>query len=256
MTLLQFGIGTVNDLVDADHDAVTRPDKPIPAGLVRRDAALAVALVVIAAGLGISGILGPAVLLIGLAGLGAGLAYDLALKGTAWAWVPFAVGIALLPAYAWVGATGSLPAPLLALMALAAIEGAALALANALVDIDGDAAVLRPTPAVRLGPRRSWWVVVSLQALAIGLALGSLIAIGPEAQDQPSGAAARVGTTAGFGAIALGVALVVVGLGLSRAIDRRRRRFGWEAQAVGAAAVAVGWAMMVLAGAVGVGDAG
>ncbi len=39
MTLLQFAIGTVNDLVDAPRDAGHKPGKPIPAGLVTRSAA-------------------------------------------------------------------------------------------------------------------------------------------------------------------------------------------------------------------------
>ena len=34
MTLLQFAIGTLNDLVDAPRDTVARQDKAIPAGLV------------------------------------------------------------------------------------------------------------------------------------------------------------------------------------------------------------------------------
>ena len=40
MTLLQLGIGTVNDVVDAPHDAGRKPGKPIPAGLVGGRAAL------------------------------------------------------------------------------------------------------------------------------------------------------------------------------------------------------------------------
>ena len=30
-------------------------------------------------------------------------------EGTAWSWLPFAVGIPILPVYGWLGATGSLP---------------------------------------------------------------------------------------------------------------------------------------------------
>ena len=42
----------------------------------------------------------------GRAILGVGLLYDLRLRGTALSWFPFAVGIPLLPVYAWLGATG------------------------------------------------------------------------------------------------------------------------------------------------------
>jgi 4-hydroxybenzoate polyprenyltransferase len=39
MTLLQLGIGTLNDVVDAPADAGVKPGKPIPAGLVDPGAA-------------------------------------------------------------------------------------------------------------------------------------------------------------------------------------------------------------------------
>src|SRR6478752_9461363 len=39
----QLAIGAVNELVDADLDAVAKPDKPIPAGLVSRRGARIVA---------------------------------------------------------------------------------------------------------------------------------------------------------------------------------------------------------------------
>ena len=38
--------------------------------------------------------------------LAIGYGYDLRFKGTAWSWLPFAVGIPLLPVFGWVGATG------------------------------------------------------------------------------------------------------------------------------------------------------
>ena len=109
MTLLQLGIGTVNDIVDAPLDAGRKAGKPIPAGLVARVGG-AVGLAVVAFGSGslsrppsslATGVLAVVVIAIGLA-------YDLRLKGTAWSWLPFAVGIPILPVFGWVGATGTL----------------------------------------------------------------------------------------------------------------------------------------------------
>ena len=51
MTLLQLGIGTVNDLVDAPRDAGRKQGKPIPGGLVSATAARVVAIACFAAGL-------------------------------------------------------------------------------------------------------------------------------------------------------------------------------------------------------------
>ena len=109
MTALQASIGALNDVHDAPDDAGHKPGKPIPAGLVSVPAAWAV--VVMGAVLGIVlgtladvrvGMLAVVVLLIGYG-------YDLVAKGTAWSWLPFALGIPLLPVYGWLGATGDLP---------------------------------------------------------------------------------------------------------------------------------------------------
>ena len=39
MTVVQFGIGALNDVVDAPRDAGRKPGKPIPAGAVNRRSA-------------------------------------------------------------------------------------------------------------------------------------------------------------------------------------------------------------------------
>ena len=93
-----------------------------------------------------------------------GLAYDLRLKGTAWSWLPFAIGIPILPVFGWVGATGSLPPAFVVLVPAAVAAGAALAIGNALVDVERDRAAgasvgrggvrTRPDLAHRRGPPR------------------------------------------------------------------------------------------------------
>src|SRR5512134_4088591 len=124
MTALQFGIGAVNDLVDAPADTGRKPGKPIPAGLVSTGEARTVALLAFAAGIGLVAPSGAAA--VGLAGIviAVGLAYDLRLKGTAWSWLPFAVGIPILPVYGWLGAAGTLPAAFAVLLPAAVAAGA------------------------------------------------------------------------------------------------------------------------------------
>jgi 4-hydroxybenzoate polyprenyltransferase len=91
-------------------------------------------------GLGISATFGVAVLAVAALGLAIGYAYDLVAKGTAWSWLPFALGIPLVPVYGWLAGAGELP-PLTGLLAAAAIlAGAALAIANAAVDVERDRA--------------------------------------------------------------------------------------------------------------------
>ena len=73
--------------------------------------------------------------------LAIGYGYDLGFKGTAWSWLPFAVGIPLLPVYGWLGAAGQLAG----LLRRPAARGRrwpapALAIANARADVERDAA--------------------------------------------------------------------------------------------------------------------
>src|SRR5436190_973174 len=96
MTLLQLGIGTVNDIVDAPRDAGRKAGKPIPEGLVSPQAARTLAMLVFVVGtalaVGVSYVTG----LLALVVIAIGLGYDLVLKGTVWSWLPFAVGIPIL----------------------------------------------------------------------------------------------------------------------------------------------------------------
>ena len=155
MTLLQFAIGTVNDLVDAPRDAGHKPGKPIPAGLVTVRGARVVAVGSAVAGLVLAFVGGPWLVALAAVVLAIGLAYDLWAKGTTLSWLPFALGIPLLPVYGWYGATGSLPELFLVLVPAAANAGAALAVANAMVDTERDEAAGVRSIALALGPTRA-----------------------------------------------------------------------------------------------------
>jgi hypothetical protein len=121
---------------------------------------------------------GTASLLVAGIGLGAGLAYDLRLKGTRWSWLPYAVGIPLLPLFGWVGAVGSVPPAFAVLLPVAVVAGAALAVANALADLERDERAGTETVATILGTGRARRAGALLQAAVVVAALGSALALG------------------------------------------------------------------------------
>jgi len=231
MVSLQAAIGALNDLVDAPRDA-GKPGKPIPAGLVSPTAAAAVAAGGAALGVALSLPSGPATAAVALLVLAVGGLYDLRFKGTAWSWLPFAVGIPLLPVYAWLGASGHVPAAFAILVPAAAIAGAALAIANALADVERDRDAGTLSVATRLGPRLAWQVHVVLQAAVIGLALAGLAWLG-----DPGPWLLAVGAAAG---------IVAVGAALSAGATAPRRELGWEIEALGVGILGASWMAAVV----------
>jgi 4-hydroxybenzoate polyprenyltransferase len=227
MLLLQLAIGAANDWADAPADAWAQPDKPIPAGLVPRPAAAWIAGVAAVAGLALAWLAGPAVLLVACAGLAAGLAYDLRLKGTRWSWVPYAIGIPLLPLFGWVGATGSVPRALGVLLPVAMLAGAALAIANAVADLERDERAGVETIATSLGLSVARRVGAGLQGVVAVAALGTAVALGGD----------RSWIALGAG----GAALVGVGVALGWRDGQHARQRAWEVQAVGLGVLAAGW---------------
>lgn len=226
MVALQAGIGATNDIRDAPADSGRKPGKPIPAGLVSPRGALGAAVVAFAAGLALAVPSGPAVAALAVVVIGIGLAYDLRLKGTAWSWLPFAVGIPLLPVYGWLG-TGDLPPIFLVVVPTAAVAGASLAISNALVDLERDRAAGLDSVALALGARRAWLLHVGLLGTVVGAAVGIAAALG--------GAPPQIAIVALAGLVPL------AGARLVRSADPRRRERGWELEAVGLALLATAW---------------
>lgn len=227
MFLLQASIGTLNDLIDAPIDAGRKPGKPIPAGLVGRPAASAVAIGAAALGLGMTAPSGLATLLVAVAVLAIGYGYDAAAKGTAWSWLPFAIGIPLLPVFGWLGTTGTVPSSFVVLVPAAMLAGAALAIANARADAERDAAAGIGSVATRLGPQRSWLVATALLGAVVAAAFVTLLA-----WDGPIGA--LIGCAVATGVIGAGVAL-------GRRDEPARLERAWELEAVGVALLAACW---------------
>lgn len=225
MLLLQSAIGATNDLADVAHDRLAKPAKPIPAGSVSPLTAGIIAVVAGAAGLALAFSLGAAPGLLAVAGLGTGLLYDLALKRTVVSWLPYALGLPLLPAYAWVAARNALPVAFPLLVGLAMLAGAALSLANGLADRPDDVSSGSSGLVVRLGERRAWRVLAALEACLLA-----------------GGGVGIAATAPGPGPIVLLVVGAIAVTGGTLATGDRRallRRHGWEVQAVGIAVLAV-----------------
>jgi len=232
---IQFCIGAVNDLYDEELDAKSKPFKPIPAGLVTRRTAWLVAGACGAGGLLLASLVrppDPVPLLLLVAMLGCGLAYDAYLKPTAFGWVAFAVAFPLLPLYAWYGATGELPPRWEILLPVAILAGPALSVANGLVDLDTDSAGGARTLAVQLGRRRSLVFVGVAQAVIHGLAFATLPQDVPMLVPMLSGIA---------GALALG------GLVALAQSERVMREVGWSAEAASVAVLALSWLLAAAA---------
>jgi 4-hydroxybenzoate polyprenyltransferase len=238
MTAMQASIGIVNDLIDAPRDAGHKPGKPIPAGQVSPSVAAVGAVTAAVTGLLLAAPSGPATVAVALIVLAIGFGYDRFAKGTAWSWLPFALGIPLLPVFGWLGAAGSVPGAFAILVPAAMLAGAALAIANARADLERDSAAAVTSIATALGPDRAWAVAAILFGIVGGVAIASLLVVGAAV---PALAGAVVG-------------IVVIGAGtwLGRSDDARRRERAWEAQAIGTAILATAW----LAGMVGEGGLG
>jgi 4-hydroxybenzoate polyprenyltransferase len=226
MAALQSSIGAFNDLVDAPADATAKPDKPIPAQAVTPRAAVVVTIGGLVTGLAVASVFGPLALGLAVAGAACGLVHSRWTKGTVVEPVPFGLGVALLPSFAWVVATGALP-PAAGLVSLVGILGGiAIGLANAAGDRERDAASGTRTAAIRLGPAATNTAVAVLLAIVGLIAVGTLAALEP----GPFSIAAAGG---GIGCMAIGAVL------LWR--PARRRTLAWEASAFGMVLLALGW---------------
>lgn len=224
---LQFSIGAINDVADAQNDAVTKPFKPIASGLLSRRTALLSGVTSAAVGLAIYGLFGAIPLTLAVVMLGVGLAYDLWLKRAGAGWLCFAVAFPLLPLSTWLAASGVLPPRPEVLLPVAALAGPTLQLANGLVDLERDRQAGIRAPVVLLGRGRSVLLLGALVVFVYGAAWASLVG--------------RPGPVFSYVALAAATALALIGLCLSASIAPARRERGWQAQVIGIALLAAGW---------------
>ncbi|MDQ2805395.1 MAG: UbiA family prenyltransferase [Chloroflexota bacterium] len=167
----QFAISLFNDYWDLPADRLTKPDKPIPAGLVGAATVQRWGTVLALTALALAVPLGGRTLACAAVGLGAGLLYDWRWKRTLVSPLPFAAGFGVLPLWAWAGMGRAWDRPVWVGAALTAWLVLALHLADTLPDLEADQTVGVRGLAHRLGAqaaRRVCWGV-----LAVGLALAA-----------------------------------------------------------------------------------
>jgi 4-hydroxybenzoate polyprenyltransferase len=218
----QFAIGAVNDLADVGTDREHKPHKPLVRGVVSSRLAAGVAAAAIVLSLGAAASFGAAVFGATVAGLGAGLAYDVALKRGRASWVPWWVAFTALPLCAY-AAAGRFPIALWWAVPLTAVLAVALHCANALPDIEGDLRSGISSLPVLFGVRRA-------RAVAIGGMLAA--AAGTAALARP------LGQTGPW--LPLAWALVLLASVAATAVPRLRRA-PFPLLAVAAAVLAVAW---------------
>jgi 4-hydroxybenzoate polyprenyltransferase len=234
MLFLQFAIGIANDLTDAPADALAKPNKPLPAGLLTRGQVGVAVSVAIAVGLLAAASVGAEALVLGIIGLADGLLYDLRLKGTALSWAPFAAGVALLPLYGWLGATGAWPMALWGVVAMAVLAGLTLALANALADLEKDRRSGVRSVATALGRGRTLALDAALALALQVIALATSLALGADPR--------------ALAVILAGAGLGWIGVGLASTGRERARQAGWEVQAIGIVLLGAGWLSVLSSG--------
>jgi 4-hydroxybenzoate polyprenyltransferase len=224
----QLAIGVVNELVDAELDAVAKPDKPIPAGLVSLRGARFVAILGVLLMSLLSVGFGWAAFMFCALGAGTGIAYSVWLKRTMWSWIPYLVALPLIPIWVW-SALGRVDSGLLAIYPVGAPAIVAVQVAQSLPDIEVDRQSHIRTLAVVLGSDlarfTSWGAMIVAASLAAVLAL------------RLTQHADRVWIAA----------IVSTGLvGLNALIWRRNDRAGilacFPCVALGAGALGIGWA--------------
>lgn len=179
---MQLSIAFLNDYCDQRLDGAGKREKPIVRGLVRpREAFIAgagMSVLMLALLLRINA----AALLISLAYWLLGQGYNFGLKATAWSGVVFALALPLIPIYAFV-ALGRFPPLLFWLAPVGFLLGVALNVANALPDLEQDAAHGARTLAVKLGVQRAY--VLCPLALALAAALVGCLALTRLVPAQP-----------------------------------------------------------------------
>ena len=168
---MQISIAMLNDYCDRKHDAKGKPEKPIPRGLILPREALIAGLSMIVIMVVLLIPLPRLAFIVSICYLALGQAYNLGLKSTPLSGIVFALAMPLIPLYAFAG-VGHIPSIIYWFVPAGFLLGIALNLANALIDLEEDAAEGLRTLAVVLGVARSFTVcdiMIALCAVLVGI---------------------------------------------------------------------------------------
>ncbi len=230
----QVAIGSLNDYRDRALDAVAKPSKPIPRGLISPRGALAQVWVASVGAILLSLPLGLVPFILTLLIEALGLAYDLGFKGTWVSGLLYALYFPLIPLLAW-SVFGRWQPFLPWLVPLGAAVGIAMNVANSLPDLEQDrAAGVRGLPHL-LG--RRWALVVAWAVPPLCVIVLWLLALTGLVSARLPGLA--VATLAALGTTAIAM------LRYERNPTARTLRANFYLQAIGVIGLAVGWLVAV-----------
>ena len=228
----QLAIGAVNEIVDAELDAQTKPEKPIPAGLVTRRGAWVVTIAGVVAMTLASLTFSVPVFLVCALGTGVGIAYSVWFKRTIWAWIPYLIALPLLPIWVWL-ALSDIDPGLFAVYPVGAAAVVAIQIAQSIPDVEADRQGNVRTLAVALGARRARLACWG----ALGVAAILAAALAPWLTDAPGWV---------WGAAVIAGGLVAV----NAAIWARDARSGalacFPCIAASAVILGIGWALALV----------
>jgi 4-hydroxybenzoate polyprenyltransferase len=138
MAFVQVAVGILNDYCDRDLDAVAKPRRPLPAGLVRPRWALLSGSLSLALGLTTAAALGADSALVLAVGAGMGVLYSVVFKRSFLSWLPYAVAYPIVPIWVWVS-LGKFRPDLLVVLPASIPLSIGVHLCNQLRDYDEDA---------------------------------------------------------------------------------------------------------------------
>lgn len=232
---MQVSIAMINDYCDRRLDAIGKPQKPIPRGLVQPREALLAGLLLTLLMVLLLLPLNRLALLISLCYLLLALGYNLGLKSTPLSGVVFALAMPLIPLYAFAG-IGRTPPLIFWLVPVGFLLGVALNLANALIDIDEDAAFGARTLAVVLGTGRSFALCHGL--IGASVAAVALLTITQLTPAQPWILLVTLAIT--------GLATIVLVRGFGQSKPKNTRKLHFYSAALICMGLAGGWMVAVL----------
>jgi len=170
-TAMQLSIAFLNDYCDRHLDTLSKRSKPIVRGLIRPHEALIASVLMIVLMLGLLSPLNRWAFVISFVYLILLQGYNLGLKSTPLSGIVFALGMPLIPLYAFAGLGRTLPF-LIWLVPLGFLLGVTINVANSVPDIEADEANGARTLAVVLGLKRSLFIcplMIVFAAILIGV---------------------------------------------------------------------------------------
>ncbi len=167
----QVVVGVVNELVDVESDQLTKPDKPIPSGIVTINGARSLGIAGLLLMLVAGATFGWQSLLLLTLGNAIGVVYSIWFKRTPLSWLPYVVALPLLPI--WIAVSFEVfETAMLALFPLGVLGGLAIHIAQALPDIEPDRAAAIDNLTTRLGETRAirvcWFALLGLSTMLMG----------------------------------------------------------------------------------------